>query len=138
MVEPLGCWEELRDQLVKALENQKQTGILIDIALHEQDIDRALTLLSRFPSLGYQQKVATAAEKTHPRDAISIYEQLANQAISERNRDSYQVAAQYLQQVKALHETLKTQVEWKAYIQTLRSQYTNFRALQDELRKANL
>lgn len=141
VAQKLGIWEELRFSLLNNLETKNQLGLLIEIALHEQDIERALELAANikgYNDIRYKEKVAEAAKKTHPQEVIALYQQLAHKSISEKNRKAYQVAAQYLQQAKAVYESQNADSDWETYIKGLRSQYPNLPALQDELRKAKL
>lgn len=137
----VGDWEQLRSHILETLESKNQIGILIDIALSEENIERALDLLPKLSAWSratYVLNVAKAAEKKMPKAAIALYQQMVEQYIAQRNRSSYQVAAQHLKQVKALYEKLNAPSDWSVYIKHLRSQYPTLRALQDELNKAKL
>ena len=82
----LGRWETLRPEVLAFLEQAQNTALLIQIALDEGDIDRALELLrktAKKDSYGYTYTygysyygygnialdVARAAEETRPREA---------------------------------------------------------------------
>lgn len=67
--EKLGIWPQVRNEILKVLERKKQAGILIEIALDEGDVARALELLPGIPPGGwhdYRGKVARAAKKSIP------------------------------------------------------------------------
>jgi uncharacterized Zn finger protein len=134
-------WDEVRAEVLSALEWEDRYGALLEIALYEGDVKSALQLLPRVKGGGwrdYSQRVAEAAEKDYPREAIKIYRQKAGAAIEERNRASYQRAADYLKKVKRLFLRLDDLDGWSAYINPLRETYKHLPALQDELRKASL
>ncbi len=138
-----GNWDEVRAEALAELERQGKIGALIEIALDEKDVERALALLPRVKDTGwfyhdYKSDVAQAAEKSHPREAIALYQQIAEQTIGRRTREHYRQAANELKRVKKLYDRLNAQAEWEAYAQKLRAQYANLPALQDELRKARL
>ena len=138
----LGQWEQVRARALATLEREKKIGALIEIALAEKDVARALELLPRVERQwgwrDYRWEVAQAAEKSHPQAAIALYREMTERAIGERQRGSYQTAAEHLKRVKTLYERLGAQSDWAAYLQALRTQYANLPALQDEMRKARL
>jgi uncharacterized Zn finger protein len=137
----LSRWEQVRADVLGVLEREKRMDALIEIALHEGDVARALELLPRVSGWGwrdYKSEVAQAAEKDHPEAALSLYKEVVEQAIGRRGRDSYQEAAEYLKRVKKLYKRLNAQSDWDGYIQGLRTQYARLPALQEELRRAQL
>jgi uncharacterized Zn finger protein len=137
----LGRLEEVRAEALSALEREKKFGTLVEIALEEGDVARALTLLARADGHGlreYRQAVAEAAEKDYPREALALYLEMAEAFIGERHRDAYQKAARQLKRAKALHKKLGEEDGWDDYLRDLRERYANLPALQDELRKARL
>lgn len=137
-------WDAVRAEVLAELESKGRVGALIDIALHEKDVAQALELLpreDRSPGWGYQDhrwEVARAAEKEHPQDAITLYQQLAERSIEHRSRGSYQNAAEHLQRAKKLAERAGARNEWEAYLAALRARYPTLRALHDELLRAHL
>ena len=135
-----GTWEQVRTSVLGELQRQKHFGALVDIALHEGDVARALELL---PCVNdgwrdYRWDVAQAAEKEHPQAAIALYQELAERAIARRSRSAYQQAITYLTRAKQLYSRLKAHADWESYVQALRTRHTTLRALHDELRKAQL
>lgn len=137
----LGNWDEMRKEILSQLEKIKRTDLLIDIALEEKDVARALELLSQFSGWGiqnYQHKVAQAAEAEHPPEAIRIYQELVTSAISGRNRNTYKQAAQYMKNIRDICRSLDADEEWQAYISGLREEHKRLRALQDEMDKAGV
>ena len=137
----LGTWDQVRAEAFKALEVSKRFGPLTEIALHEGDVPRALELLPRMQPWErghYQWQVAQAAEKSHPQEALTLYRELVEHAISARDRRTYQQAVQYLKRMKAAYKALDAQSDWDAYLQSLRAEYRHLPALQDEMRQARL
>ncbi len=137
----VGTWETLKPEIVQQLEAKKQIPQLLEIALHEQDIDWALTLLPTLQGwnvVGETLKVAKAAEKLQPEAAISLYRKIITDVIARKNRSAYQEAIRYLETVKSLYELLQQRFHWQTYIQSIRANYPTLRALQEELTKAKL
>lgn len=151
----LGRWETIRQELLNFLEEENNTTLLIQIALDEGDIDRALALLkaeekrnqgrtgmySYSYGFGYQNMtltVAQAAEETRPREAIELYQKHAERLIAQKQRKYYQEASNYLVKVRALYEKLGENEEWTRYITALREKNRNLRALKEELANKGL
>jgi uncharacterized Zn finger protein len=134
----VGNWEQVRVDALKKLEGGNNIGSLIEIALHEGDVARALELLPRVRDSwsDYEGKVAKAAEEDFPKESIAIYKKKAEKAISGRTRNAYSNAAYILKDVKRVYEKIKAKSEWTEYIKDLRAKYANLPALQDELNKA--
>ncbi len=68
----------MRADALAELESKGKFGALIEIALHEKDVARALELLPRVDTRpgwdyrDYRWEVARAAEKDHPQAAIRL------------------------------------------------------------------
>ena len=151
----LDRWKSLRLELLAFLEQKQHTSLLIQIALDEGDIDKALELLkvmAKKDSYGYTYnsgygyygfgdislEVARAAEETRPREAIELYRQQTERLIAMRARKNYQAAINPLTKMRTLYEKLGEREAWTSYITTLREQNRNLRALKEELAKAGL
>ncbi len=151
----LGRWEKVRPELLAFLEQARNTTLLIQIALDEDDIDHALQLLKGIvkkdrygytyvESYGYYGygnialEVARAAEETRPHEAIELYQQNAERLIAMRDRKNYRAACTYLIKVRTLYEKLGESEAWTSYIAALREQNRNLRALKEELTNAGL
>jgi uncharacterized Zn finger protein len=136
-----GSWEQTRAEVLDALDQTQRVGPLIDIALHEGDVTRALALLPQASRSGWHDyigKVARAAEQAYPQEAIGLYKEMVERAIGGRQRRTYQQATQVLKRIKALYTRLEASADWEAYVRTLRTHHAHLPALQDELRKARL
>ncbi len=147
----LDRWETLRPELLAFLQqagNTRHTTLLIEIALDEGDIDRALYLLkgmAKKDSYGYTYndgygyygfgdialQVAKAAEETRPREAIELYRQRAERLIAQQ-------ACTFLAKMRVLYEKLGEEDAWTSYVTALREQNRNLRALKEELANAGL
>ncbi len=154
----LDRWETLRPELLAFLQqagNTRHTTLLIEIALDEGDIDRALYLLkgmAKKDSYGYTYndgygyygfgdialQVARAAEETRPREAIELYRQRAERLIAQRGRQNSQQACTFLAKMRVLYEKLGEEDAWTSYVTALREQNRNLRALKEELANAGL
>jgi uncharacterized Zn finger protein len=132
-------WPEVRAEVLAGLERAKRFDALVEIALHEGDVARALEVLPRatgWSATNLRMKVAEAAEKELPYEAVRLYLERVEQEIAGRSRGSYKIAASYLKKVKPLFIKLHDNEAWVEYIRLLRETHKNLRALQDELRKA--
>jgi uncharacterized Zn finger protein len=134
-------WPEVRAEVLAEIERAGRFEALVEIALHEGDAARALELLPRakgWSANNLRMKVARAAEKDLPHEAIRLYLERVEQEIAGRTRGSYNTAASTLKKVKPLFVKLRTRRAWAEYIKLLRESHKNLPALQDELRKAGL
>ncbi|MGB9663056.1 MAG: SWIM zinc finger family protein [Moorellaceae bacterium] len=139
--EKLGIWEQVRSEILHTPEMEKQPHVLLEIALYEGNVARALELLSRVPGWGlrdYKKRVARAAEKERPEDAIALYKELVEEAIGRRQRVAYREAGGYLCRIKTLCQRTGAQESWTDYLAALRRKYARFPALQEELKEAGL
>ena len=138
LAQRLEQWESLRSDLIQILEVDQNWGLLIQIALEEGNVGRALELLPRQHWGQYDLKVAQAAEEDYPQAAIEIYAQRVERLIAARGRGNYKQASVILQNVKRLYKQLGAQTKWEQFIKGLRAQHARLPALQDELDKAGL
>jgi uncharacterized Zn finger protein len=134
-------WPEVRAAVLADLELAGRLEALVEIALHEGDAARAIELLPRAKGWGatdLRMKVARAAEKDLPREAVRLYLERVEQEIAGRTRGSYNTAASVLEKARPLFIKLRTERAWAEYVASLRESHKNLPALQDELRKAGL
>ena len=137
----LGIWEQVRAEMLHQLESEHKPHILLEIALHEGDVTRALELLPRASGRGwynYKEKVAEAAEKKRPGDAIALYKELVEEAIGRRQRKTYREAAGYLCRIRKIYQRTGGRAHWANYLAALREKYARLPALQEELDGAGL
>ena len=81
----------------------------------------------------YRARVARAAEREFPDEAIRLYRLLADAAIGQRERKHYRRAAEYLRRVMAIMTAAGREAEWRTSIVALREQHPRLRALKEEL-----
>src|SRR6266487_594428 len=147
----LDRWQTLRPTLLAFLEESKNTRPLIEIALDEGEIEKALQRLKELAKkdrygttyegdygYGIDLKVAQAAEETSPQEAIALYQQRAERLIAQRDRKQYHEACTFLAKMRSVYEKSGERGAWASYIATLRQQNRNLPALKDELAKAKL
>ncbi len=154
--QPPDLWASLRPRLLQVLEKQDNLTSLIGIYLEEGQVGAALETLQRLEeksgqnrnnNYGYfrnnepsslKLRVAQAAEKDFPAEAIRFYNEAAEGFIGRKNRGSYLEAITYLTKIKQLYQKRKREAEWQAYTTRLRTTYSTLRAFHEELHKAGL
>ncbi|TMC14997.1 MAG: hypothetical protein E6J34_23080 [Chloroflexi bacterium] len=141
----LQSWDTVREELLAFLNKQDSTGLLIAIALDEDDVDRALELYRAKPRLSYYYNghnlihdIARVAEEKRPLAAIDLYQRYAEHLITGRSRESYRQACDYLKKAHDLYEKLGQQAVWSTYISSLMDKNRTLRALKEEINKAHL
>jgi uncharacterized Zn finger protein len=138
VAQALDQWEQLHPGLIQKLETGQHWDLLIEIALEEGDVARALEYLPLQREGRLDLQVARAAETSHPQAAIKIFCQRVERLIEARGRDNYRQAAVILQRVKDLHHQQNTPTRWNHLMAELRQQYARLPAFMDELDKAGL
>ncbi|MFL5624389.1 MAG: glyoxalase [Ktedonobacteraceae bacterium] len=150
LAQKLDLWSARRPKLMSFLNDAKNTYLLIQIALDEGEIDKAIAMVEAEQQQNYRYgyiytgvpilvpEVAKAAEETRPHAAIKIYQQEAEKLINARGRENYQTACNYLTRVRALYEKLNESDQWTSYITALRDRSRGLRALKEELASAGL
>ncbi len=131
-------WEPLRQDLIQKLEAEQHWDLLIEIALDEGEITRALELLPRQRWVRHDLQVAQAAEISHPQAAIEIYCRRVDRLIEARGRGNYREASGILERVKGLYQRRSAHAEWDQFVADLRQRHARLPALMDELDKAGL
>jgi len=149
----LGNWEAVRQEALTFLETTKNISTLIEAALDEGDIKRALQLLQATKPPGpdsYQWqydyartpdvalKAAERAEERYPRASIDLYQQHVEHLIAGRGRSNYQIACSYLVKIRTLYEKLDETGQWTTYIAWLRKRHSRLVTLKEELAAAGL
>jgi hypothetical protein len=149
----LGNWEAVRLAALTFLEDKHNISMLVEVALDEGDIERALQLLEATKPLGpegYQWhydyartpevalKAAERSEEIYPSASIDLYQQHVERLIAGRGRASYQVACSYLVKVRSLYEKLDETGQWTTYIAWLRKRQSRLYTLKEELAAAGL
>ncbi len=145
LAKPQKQWQNLRAKTLTSLAQKGDYSLLTNIYLEEDEIDRALESLERAKASSrywgdhsLQEKVAQAAGKKRPEEAIRLYMQLVESLIHQRGRDNYAQAAAHLQHVRDAYLRLGEPQNWQALIANLRELHRNLPALRDELNRAGL
>jgi uncharacterized Zn finger protein len=133
LAESVGSWPKVRARLLKHLTEKKLWQLLIEIAIAEPDLDRAIKLVKNLPSYQQTQLKLKIAQLATPAIAIPIYEELVHGAIERKHRSAYQEAVRYLQAIQKCRKVSKTSQDWQKYIQHIRDQYPTLKALKNEL-----
>ena len=149
----LGNWEVVRQEALMFLETTKNISTLVEAALDEGEIERALQLLqaTKPPGpKGYQWQcdyartpevaleAAERAEEIYPRASIDLYQQHVERLIAGRGRANYQVACRYLVKIRSLYEKQDESEQWITYIAWLRKRHSRLSTLKEELAAAGL
>ncbi len=149
----LGNWEAVRQEAHMFLETTKNISTLVEAALDEGAIERALQLLKATKPPGpesYQWqydyartpdvalKAAERTEEAYPRASIDLYQQHVERLIAGRGRSNYQVACRYLAKIRSLYEKLDETEQWTTYIAWLRKRHSRLSTLKQELVDAGL
>ncbi|WP_285708477.1 DUF6880 family protein [Microtetraspora sp. NBRC 16547] len=114
-------------------------SVLVEILMWEGDADGAWQAAQRG---GCHQdlwlRVARARATTHPADALPVLRRAAERLIEEKNRSSYQQAAELLAESEALSDRCGRSEDFRAYLVGLRAAHKPKRALREELDRARL
>lgn len=148
-----GNWETVRQGALTFLEAMQSTSTLVEIALDEGDIERALQLLQATKPHGLESyqwqydyslapegalKTAERAEEAYPRASIDLYQQYVEHLITGRGRANYQVACTHLVKIRSLYEKLDETGQWATYLAWLRKRHSRLSTLKQELAAAGL
>lgn len=133
-------WEQLRPEIQAELTAKQSWPVLIEAALDEGEVQRALELLPRlkWDTGSYALRVAKAAESDYPQAALEIYRRRAENLIKARGRSNYQSAATILAQVRQVYQNLNDSEGWTKYITHMRLENQRLPALLDELKRAKV
>ena len=151
--QPADRWVALRAELIATLAAKNDHASLVQIYLSEGETAEAIAALRHLepgrkrpsgvsygwgwsPDLGFaelRRRVAEAAERTDPDEAIRLYAAIAEDRIEGRQRPHYQAAAEVLARAKAVYLEQDRGEDWQAYILDLREKNKRLRALREEL-----
>jgi hypothetical protein len=145
-----GIWADLRPKLIDALKEKDAWDVLTELALQAGDVRTALDMFARNrtrPVRGYggwggihdrELRLADAAQRDFPDEAVAIYRTLAEVMIEGRQRTTYKVAAEYLSRAKATLARHHREPDWIRLIDEIRTNHKTLRALHDEMDALNL
>jgi hypothetical protein len=139
---------ETTQKMCAALVGAKEYRLLVEVYIHEKQIDLALEnyeILRSARSRGFLPdlsplilRLAQAAEETHPAQSAQLYIEAAEKFIAQRSRGNYATAATYLARLKPLYERMGAPEKWAETTRRLRTQYKALRAMQDEFNRVRL
>lgn len=141
-----GDWDEARARLLHALERSAHR-VAVEALLDEGDLARALVLVEPEPTVdasgaavpaGMKLRVAEAAEKSHPREAVSIWKGHVRDLIATGRRTRYREAATAARRVCALYDAMNETASGQRWVAELRESHGRLRALREELAAAGL
>ncbi len=99
-------------------------SLLVEIFLWEKNIDKALHEAKTGGCTEHLWfALAKAGEKSHPAEALNIYQDRISSIIELTNNDAYDRATDMLKIIKKLMQQLKQQSQFKDYIEQLRTDY---------------
>lgn len=139
----LNQWETLRPQIIADLQVKQKFDVLTHVYLLEEEWALAWETLAKVDSTrSYGRPLDfTVAESSHrfmPEQAIPVYIKYARQAIAQRNRGQYAVAASLLATVQKMYDQFDEFEQWEQLITDIRTEFKTLPALKDELNKAGL
>jgi tetratricopeptide (TPR) repeat protein len=147
-------WPTLRSGMLATLRKRKHWGTLTDIFLAEGEVAEAIAAHKQgtdgarrtapesgsgfgWMPTGYSDprelRLAEAAERDFPDEAVAIYRRHADRYIANRQRTSYKEAAKLLAKAAAVLRAAGCDAEWDESIAALRLQHKSLRALREEL-----
>jgi uncharacterized Zn finger protein len=148
LAEAHGSWGALRPEVLSRLQGERQHVLLTEIHLREGEVGQAIEAVTQagaggsFPYAYSAEplaiRVAQAAERDYPREAITLYTSAVKRLIQAQGRDNYATAAQYLARVRDVYQRLGEDAKWNGLIATIREQNRRLRALKEELERAGL
>jgi len=130
----LGNWEETKHSFISLSKQDRDT--LAEVYVYEKDYQSAIRLAKE--NVTYHSVVTLVAEsvkRDYLKEATFLYEQLVQEYIGYKKRESYQQAASYAKKMKPIYESiLKDPISWQKYLSDIRMRYKQYRALQDEFK----
>ncbi len=147
--EAVGRWEALRQEVIEWLRKKQNYGVLVQVYLHDQDWDAAWEALERqakskqsmWSMWGFAPldlEVARRSQAARPERAIPVFVKYVRSEIGQRDRSHYAAAAEFLKTVRDLYKQIGDQAAGDKLVASIRSEFPQLRALQDELKKAGL
>ena len=114
--------------------------LLVEIALDEGDSDEALRWFRQvsegrlaWADTGLAERVAAAVGRSHPDEAVAIWQSLAEGEIARRNRSGYEASLLYLRAMRRLLHEVGREADWDDYLSALRAEHSRKRALLETL-----
>ena len=137
----LGKWDSVRPQLLKQLQTNHRTDLLVRIHLDEGRLDDALKLVNGKNYFGWPNvdlEVAKAAERVRPKAAIDIYRNQIDRDLRSRGREGYREAAKLLKRLRRTHENAGDPESFSKYMDGLRQKHARLRNFWEEVQAADV
>ncbi len=123
----------------KAANNPHATGAtLIEIALHEHDIDAAWVAARAHGAGQMWEALAKASAASHPREAGDLYREIVERDLVHANTRVYPQVARNLVAMRKLYLAAGSGSDFEGYLNAIRDKYRRRTALLSELRRARL
>jgi hypothetical protein len=95
---------------------------LVDIALHEGDLHRAIHSAHRYGAGGAWQQLADACVTSMPAAGAELYQAQIAELLSQANARNYQLAVRYLVKVRELFTSMEQRPAFEVYLDSIREQ----------------
>lgn len=149
LAQKINQWPALRAEIINHFKSLQDELLLVEIYLDEKAVNEAIKVFENISHLSYYSfkdthytllalRLAAEARSKHPHFALKIYQDVVDNLIEERNRESYHRACDHLKTIQAIFEDLHQRDEWEAYLRSLLQTYRRLNALKDEIYRANL
>lgn len=138
--------DEYRSKLLTELENEEKFKVIARIYMEEGELDKAWEYAekkenkSRWGGTASRLKddIADVGKEERPCRAIEYYKDRVYDLVAMRGRKNYRNAAGYLKKIRDIYKQEGEEKEWEELIYTLREEFDNLPACQDEFDKAGL
>ncbi len=114
--------------------------LFVEIALDEGESEEALRWYRQTAEVscgwadsGLAEQVAAAVGRSHPDEAVAIWQSLAEGEIARRNRGGYEASLPYLRAMRRLLIEVGREADWDDYLSGLRAEHKRKRALLETL-----
>lgn len=128
-------WTKIEARCLEKLKEHSGEEDLARVHWDKKEYDRVLEyVLNR--DCGFfdeREEYADKLKEIYPQEILEFYKELIKRRINGKDRKSYREAACYAEKAKHIYtHVLKDAEEWNKYIQSIRSKYEKYPALQDE------
>lgn len=149
LAQKLNQWPAVRQEVIEHFKQIEDELLLVEIYLDEKELDRAVEAFEQISRLSYYSfkethyallalRLADIARSKYPRFSLKIYQDMVEDLIEERSRDSYRRACDHLKTIKSIYEDVHQLEEWELFLRTLLQTYRRLKALKDEIYRADL
>ncbi len=138
--ERINEWEQIKNEAIEYLKNNKKYSVLIEIYLWQSEIELAIDFFNEYKKeniyFSYGEgsiafKLAKSAEKLYPEISINIYKEESEKLISRGDRSNYREAVKHLRKIKNLSKA----DDFNNYVSNLMLIHKRRIAFLDEIKK---